>query len=142
LLSQDHDIEQNNGVLDPFELACGGCFMPVIALLSKKPELIDINKVIDEEQGLTLLHCAAYYGKLNPVRALVEKFNADLNKKDYRGSTPLHVAVLTKHSAVAIYLGEKMTKNGTDLHKLLDNASSSPLLNSVIASDEISLQRC
>jgi ankyrin repeat protein len=96
--------------------------MPAIALLSKKPDMIDVNKVIDEEQGLTLLHCAAYYGKLNPVRALVENFGADLNKKDYRGSTPLHIAVLTKHQAVAIYLGEKMSKNGTEVHKLMDNA--------------------
>ena len=32
-----------------------------------------------------MLHCAAYYGKLKTVRALVEVFGANLSVIDYRG---------------------------------------------------------
>ena len=60
--------------------------MPVIAILETQiTEGVDPNMTIDPEQGLVLLHSAAYYGKLRPMRALIERYHADPTMPDYRG---------------------------------------------------------
>ena len=45
---------------------------------SKQTQEELVNVVIDENQGLTPLHSAAYYGKMKALRALVEVFNANI----------------------------------------------------------------
>ena len=50
--------------------------------------------MLDSEQGLTILHSASFYGKVKPIKALIEKFKADPTKPDYRGQSPLHITTL------------------------------------------------
>ena len=66
---------------------------------------------IDADQGLTLLHSAAYYGKVKPLKALIETFNADSSVPDYRGQTPLHIAALSGNLEACIYLTNKLGKD-------------------------------
>ena len=89
--------------------------------------------LIDDDQGLTLLHSSAYYGKIKPMRTLVEHFGADVSYPDYRGQTPLHIATLTGNIETAIYLID-MKKQG--LVEAKDNALMTALMNSVVACND------
>ena len=64
-----------------------GSFLPIMAIMkiSQHKNKISPNLIIDPEQGLSLLHSAVYFGKIKPVRVLVEKFKADPTISDYRG---------------------------------------------------------
>ena len=55
---------------------------------------VDPNHMLDTEQGLTILHSASFYGKVKPMKALIEKFKADPTLPDYRGQSPLHITTL------------------------------------------------
>lgn len=59
--------------------------MAILETQTNSEEALDPNLVIDSEQGLGVLHSAAFYGKIKPMRALMEKYNADGTMADYRG---------------------------------------------------------
>ena len=65
---------------------------------------IDVNYIVDDEQG-RLLHLAAYYGATDIAEFLV-KNGADINARRIRTSaaTPLHTAIWKKHQDTAIKL--------------------------------------
>ena len=85
-----------------------GSFLPIMAILETQTgdESLDPNVVIDSEQGLGILHSAAFYGKIKPVRALIERYHADGTMSDYRGQTPLHIASLSGNLETVVYLTE------------------------------------
>ena len=67
---------------------------------------IDVNYIVDDEQG-RLLHLAAYYGATDIAEFLV-KNGADINARRLRTSaaTPLHTAIWKKHQDTALKLLE------------------------------------
>ena len=79
--------EDTSEMINPALKAMQGSFLPALAWLDaqKVTGEVDPEKLIDEDQGLTLLHSAAYYGKMKPLRTLVEHFGADPSYPDYRG---------------------------------------------------------
>ena len=89
LLSDGEEEEEEadtREMQDPARRAMQGSFLPVIAILETQlGHNLDSNMTIDADQGLVLLHSAAFYGKIKPVRALIEKYHADASMPDYRG---------------------------------------------------------
>lgn len=67
---------------------------------------IDVNYIVDDEQG-RLLHLAAYYGATDIAEFLV-KNGADINARQIKtsASTPLHVAIRKRHDDTALKLLE------------------------------------
>lgn len=111
-----------------------GSFLPIMAVLeTQKAKHVDGNLIIDHEQGLRLLHTAAFYGKIKAVRALVEKHGAKVAIPDYRGQTPLHIAALAGNIEVVVYLADKMDSKSIDLR---DNGLMTPLMNCIISNSE------
>ena len=54
--------------------------------------ICSINAIIEPEHGFTVLHAAAYHGNRKAVSTLL-KLGADPNQTDYRGQSPLHLAL-------------------------------------------------
>ena len=53
-----------------------GSFLPIMCLFEKK--LIDpATFIIDPNTGATTLHYCAHFGKVKPLKALIERFNID-----------------------------------------------------------------
>ena len=67
---------------------------------------IDVNYIVDDEQG-RLLHLAAYYGATDIAEFLV-KNGADINARTIKNSaaTPLHQAIWKRHEDTALKLLE------------------------------------
>lgn len=51
----------------------------------------DNVNAVERTEGVTPLHCALYYNQMEAVRILIH-YDANLNKPDHFGITPLHVA--------------------------------------------------
>ena len=75
---------------------------------------------------LTPLFLAAYFGKLNLIKALVESYNADLNlactfnfsdSTTFTHITPLQIAVMFGHKPVIKYLKRQGAKTNTFVNK-------------------------
>ena len=65
--------------------------MPGILMLEQKK--INVDDEVNPSNGNTLLHYAASYGFYNAIRALIEIYNADINKQNKIGYTPLFYIV-------------------------------------------------
>ena len=91
------------------------------------------SQPIDQEQGLSILHSAAYYGKIKPVRTLIEKFKADPTISDYRGQTPLHIAAMAGNLDVCVYLSDILKKRDVEAK---DNSFMTPLMNCIVSNNE------
>jgi hypothetical protein len=92
--------------------------------------LVSVEAPIDINQGLRLIHYACYFGKIKPLKALVEQFNADIMAIDYRGQTPLHVATSSGELGATLYLSSSLDLfEGARESK--DNALMTPLMNTV-----------
>ena len=65
--------------------------MPGIIMLEQKK--INVDEEVNSTNGNTLLHCAASYGFYNAIRALIEIYNADINKQNKIGYSPLFYIV-------------------------------------------------
>ena len=61
--------------------------MPGIIMLEKKK--IKVDEEVNQSNGNTLLHYASSFGFYNAIRALVEIYNADINKQNKLGYSPL-----------------------------------------------------
>lgn len=83
--------------------------------------------------GTTVMHMAAYNGRYELVRVLIQRFNASVTAKDNYGSTPMHCAAASCNAAtIQAVLGagggcSDVTKDGnTALHRLALWASHQP----------------
>ena len=65
--------------------------MPGIIMLEQKK--INVDEEVNSTNGNTLLHYAASYGFYNAIRALIEIYNADINKQNKIGYSPLFYIV-------------------------------------------------
>ena len=70
-----------------------GNLMPGVFLLDEKK--ISVNDIVNPENGNTLLHYAANFGFYNVIRALIEKFGADVNIQNKMGYSPFYFIVST-----------------------------------------------
>ncbi len=75
--------EDGSKVIDNRKTIVDGSFLQSVILLKRR--LIGVEDVIEQNQGLRLLHYACYFGKIKALKALVEIFKADINAVDYRG---------------------------------------------------------
>lgn len=55
------------------------------------------------EGGVSAVHLASFFGNLEVLRILSDKFDADFGEKTERGLTPLHCAAQRKEGIVTIY---------------------------------------
>lgn len=74
------------------------------------------------EHGFTLLHAAAYHSNFKAIISLL-KFGADPNQVDYRGQTPLHIALRFNYCFKIVQLLAEST-----ISHSVDNAMLTPLL--------------
>eukprot|EP00347_Sterkiella_histriomuscorum_P014358 403361177 len=132
-VNSDEEIEEVKDEDDPTQpkevdykqTVLNGSFLPAISLLQNN--LIDIETIIDENQGLRLLHYASYFGKIKALKTLCEVYKADVNSIDYRAQTSLHVACSSGELGATIYLTSLPSCNKDPK----DNALMTPLMNSV-----------
>ena len=62
-------------------------FMPAIMMLEQNK--INVDDIVNPNNGNTLLHYAASFGFYNVIRALIEIYHADVNKQNILGYAPL-----------------------------------------------------
>lgn len=117
--------EESTSNIDVKQRILRGSFLPVMLLLQRGQLAVD--QIWDPTIGTQLIHFVAHFGKVKPLRALVEIFNADVNARDYRRLTPLHSAALGGEIATLAYLA---CCDGIDLDAA-DNAGLTPLLYTV-----------
>eukprot|EP01083_Nonionella_stella_P280475 954148_1 len=60
----------------------------------------DVNKISEDDERKTALHCAAELGHIEVVGALLENPNVNVNQSDGKGRTPLDLAARKGHSEV------------------------------------------
>ena len=96
--SENNPTEENSEsskkegeVIDWREECIKGNLMPGVLLLDLKK--ISVNDIVNPKNGNTLLHYAAKFGFYNVIRALIEKFGADVNKQNKEGYTPFYLIV-------------------------------------------------
>ena len=87
----EKDIENKEEIVNWREQCIKGNLMPGIMMLELKK--INVDEIVNPENGNTLLHYAANYGFYNVLRALIEIYHADVNKQNYFGFTPLFYIV-------------------------------------------------
>lgn len=82
------------------------------------------NRSLDfhDSQGRTLFHCLAQLGYLPALEFLLTKPDIPINKPDFHGNTPLHLAVKSNFPDIV----ESLLKADTDPNAL-NNQSFSPL---------------
>ena len=122
---EEEKIDEEDERIDLKRTIIEGSFLPVVALL--KQGSLNVEDMIDEGQGLRLIHYACYFGKIKALRCLVEIFNADVNATDYRGQTPLHVASVSGELGPLLYLSSQ----SACAKDTKDNALMTPLMNTV-----------
>ena len=131
---EDEEIVNTKEIDDAARRAMQGSFMPIMAILETQlDQALDPNMTIDPDQGLVLLHSAAYYGKIKPMRSLIEKYHADVKMPDYRGQTPLHIAALTGNLEATVYLADRLGKAASQAR---DNNLTTPLMNCIVSNNE------
>ena len=82
-----------------------GSFLPVMLLLHKN--IANVEDIIDQNQGLKVIHYACYFGKVKALKTLVELYKPNLNSIDYRGQTPLHVASASGELSSIVFMCSK-----------------------------------
>ena len=104
LVSEEKINDSNSNNIDNFtndsdsdykSEALLGNFITSIALLSENK--ININDTYNND-GDTLLHLACQFSDLNAIRALIEKFGADINLKNKNNQTPFYKLCDNKNS--------------------------------------------
>jgi hypothetical protein len=103
---------------DLLHLMAGRQFEAVKQILATNT--FDLKKIQDQD-GQTLLHLAAWHNQTSIAQRLVA-LGADINAKDHVGYTPIHEAVRSgSHGCTELFL-----QHGADL-VILDNSGNSPL---------------
>ena len=94
--------------------------------------LIKVDDIIDEEKGETLIHLAGRYAFYNVIRVLIEKFHADINKKNKSGHSLLYLIVNTyDYNIINFSYLIKREELETDI---FDCNGMNPLVHSVMTS--------
>ena len=106
-----------------------GNMMPGVQMLELKK--ININDIVNPGNGNTLLHYAANFGFYNVIRALIEVYNADINKPNYYGYTPLYYIV--SNTDVNIFNFQYMARIKDLNLNVVDMNGLSILVHSIIA---------
>ena len=101
-LIQNENLIENDNIISYKDELLKGNFMPALIMLDNKK--ININDEINEQTGDTLLHYAVMFSILNVTRCLIEKFNADPNKKNKAGMTPLHLICSNKKKHIFLFI--------------------------------------
>ena len=108
------------------------------AIVNIVEELTDINPVVDIDNAWTILHLAAYYGKLNVVKyftnLLEDKNPGEKSGGKFDGRTPMHYAAQERHPNVVKHFVELLEdKNPSDINGYtpLHVAASNGFLNIV-----------
>ena len=83
---QDNSLSINQEVLN------GNFIRSIVYLYESK---ISINDIYNEE-GDTLLHLACKFSDFNVIKALIEKFDADINKQNNNNITPFYIVCDTR----------------------------------------------
>ena len=102
--------------------------MPGIIMLEQKK--INVDEEVNPTNGNTLLHYAAYFGFYNAIRALIEKYNADINKQNKFGYSPLFYIV--NNSDTNIFNFQYLVKLKKISLELIDNNNLNILVHSII----------
>ena len=106
-----------------------GNMMPGIIMLEQKR--INVDDIVNPENGNTMLHYAAYYGFYNVFRSLIEIYNADYNKQNNCGFTPLFFIV--SNTDANIFNFQYFTKIKNLNYNLEDLNGLNVLVHSIIA---------
>lgn len=118
-------LDESVKIIDYKKSITTGSFLPVVLLLKKG--IVKVDEIVDPTQGFSMMHYAAYFGKIKPLKAMIEEFVADVNITDYRGQTPLHVAAASGEIGAVVYLCTRDSIN----KDAKDNALMTPLMNTV-----------
>ena len=110
--------------------AIKGNFMPAIIMLEQNK--INVNDVVEETNKDTLLHLAGRFTFFNVLRALIEKFHADINVKNKNGHTLLYLIVSTTDYNI-INFSYLIRQKNLDLN-IYDNFGMNLLVHSVMTS--------
>ena len=102
-------------------LSAGGCTTILKVLISN---FNNYNPALIDENGNTLLHTAAHYGKYEVVDFLIASHSnhCPTNHQNFKGQTPLHCACIEGHTKVALLL----VKNNASL-TIRDKGNHTPL---------------
>ena len=127
---KENEINQDEEVVDWKSQCIKGNLMPGILLLDENR--LNVNTVVNPENGNTLLHYAANYGFYNVIRALVEIYHADINIQNYLGYTPLYYIV--SNTDTNIFNFQYMAKLKNINYNLEDMNGLNILVHSIITS--------
>ena len=83
--------KKDEDVVNWREECINGNLMPGVLLVAQNK--ISVNEIVNPENGNTLLHYACNFGFYNVIRTLIEKFNADINKQNKLGYSPIFLIV-------------------------------------------------
>ena len=93
--------ENNPNDISYIEQALKGDFMPSVLMLEQN--LINIDNIINEKKGQTLLHLSCEISYYNVCRCLIEFYKADINIKDNNGRTPFHLLCMSKIKDIMLF---------------------------------------
>ena len=87
-------------------------------------EIKNINPLIQDNEGDSLIHICCHYGYLPIVKYLIENQNVDKDLKGNTGKSPLHIATLNNQLQIVSYLvnfasanpNSRMENGQTPLH--------------------------
>ena len=99
--SNETEIEKNPNDISYIEQALKGDFMPAVLMLEQN--LINIDKIVNEKEGQTLLHLSCQISYYNVCRCFIEFYKADINIKDYNGRTPFHLLCMSKVKDIMLF---------------------------------------
>ena len=102
--------------------------MPGIIMLEQKK--INVDEEVNPLNGNTLLHYAASFGFYNAIRSLIEKYNADINKQNKLGYSPLFYIV--NNNDTNIFNFQYLVKLKKINLELIDNNNLNILVHSII----------
>ena len=110
--------------------ALKGNFMPAVIMLEQNK--INVDDIVEENNQETLLHLAGRFTFYNVIRVLLEKFHANINKKNKNGHTLLFLLVSTTNFNI-INLSYLLQQKNLEID-IYDNYSMNPLDHAVITS--------
>ena len=122
------DNKDNEEVVNWKEQCIQGNLMPAVLLLDEGK--ISVNDIVNPENGNTILHYAANFGFYNVIRALIEKFGADVNIQNKLGYTPFYYIVST--TDINFFNFHYFIKTGKIDFSLKDSNGLNILVHSII----------
>lgn len=107
---------------------------PVLSLILARRE-IEIDGV--DSKGLTPLHYAALYHRLEHAQLLVQR-GANMEARDRNGYTPLRLALMQSYGGLRLELVQLLICLGADVNTI-DNGGSTPLHSAIQLADSVQM---